>query len=91
MGRSTPSSTKPTSNANKSCTKILATASLESELPPIYYTLDEIAKKSKTAPPKLADAIGMLQNSGYAAGPTSFDPTGFRTNATFEQITECIL
>ena len=72
-------------------TKILATASLESELPPIYYTLDEIAKKSKTAPPKLADAIGMLQNSGYAAGPTSFDPTGFRTNATFEQITECIL
>ena len=79
------------SQMDKSCTKILATASLESELPPIYYTLDEIAKKSKTAPPKLADAIGMLQNSGYAAGPTSFDPTGFRTNATFEQITECIL
>ena len=51
----------------------------------------EVAKKSKTAPPKLADAIGMLQNSGYTAGPTSFDPTGFRTNATFEQITECIL
>ena len=58
------------------------------------YTLDEVAKishQSKTAPPKLADAIGMLQNSGYAAGLTSFDPTGFRTNATFEQITECIL
>ena len=79
------------SQMDKSCTKILATASLESELPPVYYTLDEIAKKSKTAPPKLADAIGMLQNSGYAAGPTSFDPTGFRTNATFEQITKCIL
>ena len=76
---------------DKSCSKILATASSESELPPVYYTLDEVAKKSKTAPPKLADAIGMLQNSGYAAGLTSFDPTGFRTNATFEQITECIL
>ena len=76
---------------DKSCTKILATASSESDLPPVYYTLDEVAKKSKTAPPKLADAIGMLQNSGYTAGPTSFDPTGFRTNATFEQITECIL
>ena len=62
-----------------------------SKLPPVYYTLDEVAKKSKTAPPKLADAIGMLQNSGYAAGATSFNPTGFRTNATFEQITACIL
>ena len=39
---------------------------------------------------EIANAAGMLQNSGYA-GPTSFDPTGFRTNATFEQITECIL
>ena len=27
----------------------------------IYYMLDEIAKKSKTAPPKLADAIGMYK------------------------------
>ena len=75
---------------DKVCAKILTKASLESELPPAYYTLDEISKKHKTSPPKLADTIQMLQNSGYAAAPTSFDPAGFRTNATFEQISECL-
>ena len=34
---------------DKSCTKILATASLESELPPVYYTLDEIAHVQRVA------------------------------------------
>ena len=78
-------------SVDKICAKILVKSSAESALPLSYYTLDGVAKKSKTAPPKLADAIQRLQSSGYTASPTSFDPTGFRTNATFEQITKCML
>ncbi|MDI1495376.1 MAG: tRNA (Guanine-N(2)-)-methyltransferase [Cenarchaeum symbiont of Oopsacas minuta] len=77
-------------SVNKICEKTLIKSSAESTLPPTFYTLDEVAKKNGYAPPKLANTINLLQNSGYTASPTSFDPTGFRTNATFEQILACI-
>ena len=52
----------------------------------IYFTLDEIASKMKSSPPKLNDAINNLQNNGFMACPTSFCPTGFRTNANINEI-----
>ena len=55
-------------------------------MPGIYFTLDEIASKMKSSPPKLDDAINKLQNNGFIASPTSFGPTGFRTNANVKEI-----
>lgn len=71
---------------DKRCQKILETSNLESCLPPLYYTLDEIASKKKESPPKLSVLIEDLIKRGFVASPTSFNPTGFRTNATIRDL-----
>jgi tRNA (guanine26-N2/guanine27-N2)-dimethyltransferase len=73
-------------NVDKSCEKALGKCLAESEMPGIYFTLDEIASKMKSSPPKLEDAINKLQNNGFKASPTSFNPTGFRTDANIKEI-----
>ena len=73
-------------NVNKACEKALRKCLAESEMPGIYFTLDEIASKMKSSPPKLDDAINKLQNNGFMVSPTSFNPTGFRTNANIKEI-----
>ena len=73
-------------NVDKSCEKALRKCLAESEMPGIYFTLDEIAAKMKSSPPKLEDALSNLQNHGFTASPTSFSPTGFRTNANIKEI-----
>ncbi|KAF6246063.1 tRNA (guanine-N1)-methyltransferase [Nitrosopumilus sp. b2] len=73
---------------DKVCEKTLNKCLLEAEMPPTYYTLDEIAKKMKTSPPKLEDVIENLQKNGFVASVTSFNPTGFRTNAKINKIIE---
>ena len=50
-------------------------------MPGTYFTLDEIASKMKSSPPKLENAISNLQKNNFVASSTSFSPTGFRTNA----------
>jgi tRNA (guanine26-N2/guanine27-N2)-dimethyltransferase len=76
----------PELTVNKVCEKDLKKCLVESEMPGMYFTLDEIASKMKSSPPKLDDAINNLQNDGFMASPTSFAPTGFRTNATIKEI-----
>ncbi|NOQ44056.1 MAG: tRNA (guanine-N1)-methyltransferase [Nitrosopumilus sp.] len=76
----------PELTVNKICEKDLRKCLVESEMPGMYFTLDEIASKMKSSPPKLDDAINKLQNNGFIASPTSFGPTGFRTNANVKEI-----
>ena len=76
----------PELTVNKVCEKDLRKCLVESEMPGMYFTLDEIASKMKSSPPKLDDAINKLQNNGFIASPTSFGPTGFRTNANVKEI-----
>ena len=71
---------------DKKCEKILEKCIDEEGLPPTYYTLDEIASITKSAPLALDKAIKKLQNSGYNASKTSLNPTGFRTNAKIDEI-----
>jgi len=71
---------------DKKCEKTLRKCILESELSATYFTLDEISSIMKGSPFKLDKAIKKLQNKGYLASPTSFNPTGFRTNATISEI-----
>ena len=78
----------PDFQVEKSCEKILQKCLLESDMDATYFTLDEIASKLKTSPPKLQDIIENLENKGFTSSPTSFCPTGFRTNADISQIME---
>ena len=74
----------------KKCSGILDKCIEEEGLPPMYYTLDEIASRTKTAPLRLEMAIKRLHDSGYSASRTSLNPTGFRTNAKITQITDIL-
>ena len=71
---------------NKKCDIILEKCYEESDLQPMYYTLDEIASRMKLAPLKLDSAIQKLRDSGFNASRTSLNPTGFRTNCQINDI-----
>ena len=55
-------------------------------MPGTYFTLDRIASKMRSSPPKLEDAISHLQKNGFQASVTSFNPTGFRTDANINEV-----
>lgn len=74
--------------ADKKCEKTIQKALLESEMPGCYYTLDEIAKMLKSAPIPLEQIILRLQQNGFSSSPTSFNPTGFRTDCKIDKIKE---
>lgn len=76
-------------NVDKKCKKILQKCELESEMPGTYFTLDEIASKTRSSPPKLEKIITKLQQNNFVASVTSFSPTGFRTNAKINEIIKC--
>jgi len=71
---------------DKVCEKTLYKCLKESEMPGTYFTLDEIASKMKSSPPKLEDVISSLQENNFLASVTAFNPTGFRTNANINEI-----
>ena len=76
----------PNLKVDKVCEKILCKCLAESEMPGTYFTLDEIASKMKSSPPKLENAISNLQKNNFVASVTSFSPTGFRTDAKINEI-----
>ena len=71
---------------DKACEKTLHKCFEESEMPGTYFTLDEIASKMKSSPPKLENAVSNLQKNNFVASVTSFSPTGFRTDAKINEI-----
>ena len=76
-------------NVEKICEKTIEKNLDEAELPATYFTrLDEIASKTKSSPPKLENLVNELRKNNFAAGPTAFNPTGFRTNANILEITK---
>jgi len=78
----------PKLTVDKKCEKILSKCLAESEIPGTYFTLDEIASRMKSSPPKLENVILNLQKNNFTASVTSFNPTGFRTNAKINEVIE---
>ena len=78
----------PKLTVDKKCEKILSKCLAESEMPGTYFTLDEIASRMKSSPPKLENVILNLQKNNFTASVTSFNPTGFRTNAKINEVIE---
>jgi tRNA (guanine26-N2/guanine27-N2)-dimethyltransferase len=75
---------------DKKCEKIIQKCILESNMPACYYTLDEIAEMNKSSPVSLEESIKRLQENGFASSPTSFNPTGFRTDCKINKIRELL-
>ncbi len=76
----------PNLEVDKVCEKTLHKCLAESEMPGTYFTLDEIASRMKSSPPKLENVILSLQKNNFQASITSFSPTGFRTDAKINEI-----
>jgi len=76
----------PNLKIQKSCEKTIYKCLDETEMPGFYFTLDEIAKRTKTSPPKLEKIISSLKENGFTSSVTAFNPTGFRTNANINEI-----
>jgi tRNA (guanine26-N2/guanine27-N2)-dimethyltransferase len=76
----------PNFKIDKICEKILHKCLAESEMPGTYFTLDEIASKMKSSPPKLENTISVLEKNNLVASVTSFSPNGFRTDAKINEI-----
>jgi tRNA (guanine26-N2/guanine27-N2)-dimethyltransferase len=78
----------PNYSVDKKCEKIIQKCMLESGMPACYYTLDEIAEVLRISPLPLQEIIARLQQNGFFSSPTSFNPTGFRTDCAITKIKE---
>ena len=66
--------------------QLLHIARLELDDPPYYYTIDEVGSALKTSPPSMNSILERIVQGGFRGSRTSFRPTGFKTNASMEEI-----
>ncbi len=75
---------------DKSCKKTLEKCQQEIDMPLVYFTLDEIAHRKRSAPPSLSKTIEKLHGSGFKASMTSMHPAAFKTDAKINEIMSLI-
>jgi tRNA (guanine26-N2/guanine27-N2)-dimethyltransferase len=75
---------------DKSCKKILERCRDETDMPPTYFTIDEIAHMKHSAPISLAKTIEKIQKAGFRASATSLNPAAFKTDARIDEILSII-
>jgi tRNA (guanine26-N2/guanine27-N2)-dimethyltransferase len=66
--------------------QLLDTAILELDDLPYYYTIDEVGSALRTSPPPMNSILERIIQEGFRGSRTSFRPTGFKTNASMEEI-----
>jgi tRNA (guanine26-N2/guanine27-N2)-dimethyltransferase len=71
---------------DKSCMNFLEKCQEEVDMPPAYFTLDEIGHRNQSAPPSLDKIIEKIKSIGGKATKTSMNPTGFKTDARIDEI-----
>jgi tRNA (guanine26-N2/guanine27-N2)-dimethyltransferase len=75
---------------DKKCGKLLSMVTNEANLPPTYFSIDEIAETLKVTPPAISAIIDKLKDSGFLASRTSLKMTGFKTNARYDEVLEVL-
>ncbi len=75
---------------DKSCRKTLEKCKEELDMPPTYFTIDELAHMKHSAPSSLAKTIEKIQKAGFKATVTSLNPAAFKTNARIDEILSMI-
>jgi tRNA (guanine26-N2/guanine27-N2)-dimethyltransferase len=58
----------------------------EADAPNFFYTTDSLASLMKKSPPKMEKIFDNLKNKKYDVFRTHFSQTGFKTNASLEEI-----
>ncbi|MFZ1876643.1 MAG: hypothetical protein WAU25_06395 [Nitrososphaeraceae archaeon] len=66
--------------------QLLHIAGLELDDQPYYYTIDEVGSAMRTSPPPMNSILEQINQGGFRISRTSFRPTGFKTNASMEEI-----
>ncbi|HEX9908761.1 MAG TPA: tRNA (guanine(26)-N(2))-dimethyltransferase [Thermoplasmata archaeon] len=62
------------------CEKMLGLWNEEAGGPPLFYAMDELARKTKKSPPKLSEFQAFLEDNEAVACKTHFDPKGIKTS-----------
>jgi tRNA (guanine26-N2/guanine27-N2)-dimethyltransferase len=68
------------------CSKMLDLWREEASKPALFFTMDELAKRTKVSPPKLTEFVAWLGEMGAKASRTHFDPKGLRTDLTAKEL-----
>lgn len=58
----------------------------ESLAPPLFYTTEDLSRVLRRSPPPLETVLETLRSAGYGAWRTCFSPTGFKTDAPWEEL-----
>jgi len=66
--------------------KLLSLLEDEADAPAFFYTVDGLASSLKRSLPKMKTIFEKLQSQGYNVVRTHFSPTGFKTNASIDEI-----
>ncbi|MEM0343143.1 MAG: tRNA (guanine(26)-N(2))-dimethyltransferase [Thermoplasmata archaeon] len=62
------------------CSRMLELWHEEERSPPLYFTEDELSRRTKVSPPRLTEFVQFLVERGARASRTHFDPKGLKTD-----------
>jgi tRNA (guanine26-N2/guanine27-N2)-dimethyltransferase len=68
--------------------KLLDLLEEEADAPPFFYTINDMSSLLKVSPPTMEHIVEQLKNKGYIVTRTHCTPTGFKTDAPFDIVTE---
>ncbi len=71
---------------HRRCEKMVGLWRGELSVAPLYYRVDELARHTKSHPPRSARLIEGLRERGATASMTHFDPKGIKTNMSLEEL-----
>ncbi|RLF29790.1 MAG: tRNA (guanine(10)-N(2))-dimethyltransferase [Thermoplasmata archaeon] len=75
-------------NTRKTIWKLLDLFEEEADGPIFFHTTEHIASKLKISPPSMEKIFEKLCENGYNVRRTHFSPTGFKTDASLDEIEE---
>lgn len=78
-------------NTKDNVLKLLNSCLIESKSPVTFYDVHKICKILKISAPKLDLVFDSLENEGFKAVKTHFNPLGIKTNAPIKKIKEIII
>jgi tRNA (guanine26-N2/guanine27-N2)-dimethyltransferase len=73
-------------NSEKEALKLLNKCLIESDAPATYYDVHSICKSLKLSAPKFDLILSELENNGFEAVKTHYDPLGIKSDAGIEDI-----
>lgn len=68
--------------------KLLSLLEEEADAPPFFYTMNDLGSLLKRSAPSMNHLFEHLEKKGYLVTRTHITPTGFKTNAPLDVITE---